>query len=344
MLLMKRRTVSKLLSLILSVCTILTFAQIPLYSQPVSGMPSENVAAGNSAKEAEIADVSEYTEYTDSENGSDGGESTGFAADGAQRLTAEEPNLYTKIYRNADGTNTMEVFDAPVKFIDESGAVKDKLLTLTDAAGGFAAEQSDSDILFSAELEDGIRISNGTLLVEALPEDVMGNAVISEDGTNVAYAVDEVTTYQYSLTYTGYKEEIVVSEYTGQTEYTFRYLTNGLTLVNLGDGYGFADSSGTVRATLSEILVFTADDRNNTVGEMVVETVRENEEYLVTLVLTEEYLSDPLTAYPIVIDPSIDIVYEDSGADALEDATINSATGTSGSGTSIFVGLRSTKN
>lgn len=149
-----------------------------------------------------------------------------------------------------------------------------------------------------------------------------------------------MTTYQYSLTYTGYKEEIVVSEYTGQTEYTFRYLTNGLTLVNLGDGYGFADSSGTVRATLSEILVFTADDRNNTVGEMVVETVRENEEYLVTLVLTEEYLSDPLTAYPIVIDPSIDIVYEDSGADALEDATINSATGTSGSGTSIFVGLR----
>ncbi len=334
---MKKRTISKILSLIISVCTVLTCAQIPLYSQPVSGMPAENRSPDNSdfAKETESIDVLENGAYTDSE--------LCVAEDGRIRLAGEEPNLYTRIYRNRDGSNTMEVFDAPVKFIDSSGTVKDKLLTLTSAAEGFEAEQSDSDILFSAELENGIRISNGALLVETLPEEVRGNAVISDDGTGVVYSVDEATTYRYSLTYTGYKEEIVVSEYTGQTEYRFRYLTNGLALVDLGDGYGFADENGGVKATLSEILVFTADDRNNTIGETVVETVRENEEYLVTLVLTDEYLSDPLTAYPIVIDPSIDIIYEDSGAAALEDATINSTAGTSGSGTSIFVGLRSTK-
>ena len=175
-----------------------------------------------------------------------------------------------------------------------------------------------------------------------LPDDAVdGTAVLSTDGKEVTYLVDDSTVYRYSLTYTGYKEEIIVSEYTGQTKYVFRYLTDGLSLEQTGDCYGFVDGNGEVKATLSEILIFTADDRNNRVGDMSVETVRANEEYVVTLELDENYLSDPLTAYPLIIDPSIDITYENSGADAIEDATINSAAGTSGSGTTLNVGLRS---
>lgn len=313
--------IKKALSIFLAMCAISTVFQLSSYSVDADSAP---VASGGGTA-SESSYVMEMTE------------------DGEKlRLTEEEPNLRTKIYLNRDGTKSMEVYDDPVKYVASDGLIKDKLLTIEATAGGFISAQSDIECRFSADISRGIGIRRGAVAVMMLPDDAVdGTAVLSTDGKEVTYLVDDSTVYRYSLTYTGYKEEIIVSEYTGQTKYVFRYLTDGLSLEQTGDCYGFVDGNGEVKATLSEILIFTADDRNNRVGDMSVETVRANEEYVVTLELDENYLSDPLTAYPLIIDPSIDITYENSGADAIEDATINSAAGTSGSGTTLNVGLRS---
>ena len=313
--------IKKALSIFLAMCAISTVFQLSSYSVDADSAPA--ASGGGTASESSY--VMEMTE------------------DGEKlRLTEEEPNLRTKIYLNRDGTKSMEVYDDPVKYVASDGLIKDKLLTIEATAGGFISAQSDIECRFSADISRGIGIRRGAFAVMMLPDDAVdGTAVLSTDGKEVTYLVDDSTVYRYSLTYTGYKEEIIVSEYTGQTKYVFRYLTDGLSLEQTGDCYGFVDGNGEVKATLSEILIFTADDRNNRVGDMSVETVRANEEYVVTLELDENYLSDPLTAYPLIIDPSIDITYENSGADAIEDATINSAAGTSGSGTTLNVGLRS---
>ena len=313
--------IKKALSIFLAMCAISTVFQLSSYSVDADNAP----AASGGVTASEPSYVMEMTE------------------DGEKlRLTDEEPNLRTKIYLNRDGTKSMEVYDDPVKYVASDGLIKDKLLTIEAISGGFVSAQSDIECRFSADISRGIGIRRGAFAVMMLPDDAVdGTAVLSTDGKEVTYLIDDSTVYRYSLTYTGYKEEIIVSEYTGQTKYVFRYLTDGLSLEQTGDCYGFVDGNGEVKATLSEILIFTADDRNNRVGNMSVETVRENEEYVVTLDLDENYLSDPLTAYPLIIDPSIDIIYEDSGADAIEDATLNSAAGTSGSGTTINVGLRS---
>lgn len=57
------------------------------------------------------------------------------------RVRAAETNLNTLVFRNDDGTNTMRIFDHPVKFEDE-GVVKDITLGIKSVRGGFASAQS----------------------------------------------------------------------------------------------------------------------------------------------------------------------------------------------------------
>ncbi len=144
------------------------------------------------------------------------------------------------------------------------------------------------------------------------------------------------------MTYTGFKEDIVVESYTGQTEYSFALRTNGLTLSQQDDAYVLLDVEGSVRATLGDILVVTADERNNTLGNLEIQTLQEGAAYLLTVCLDADYLSDPATTYPIRIDPSINLNYANFGAGAIQDVTLNSLRGSSGSSTSLFVGLRDT--
>ena len=118
-------------------------------------------------------------------------------------------------------------------------------------------------------------------------------AVLS--GDKVIYEYDSKTSYEYTLTYAGFKEDIVVSEYTGQTEYVFTLYTNGLTLTEIKDDYYLCNEKGEIKAALGSIIIFTADWQNNTFGSMSAESIIENEEYLLTIHVDAEYLSDPKT-------------------------------------------------
>ncbi len=260
------------------------------------------------------------------------------------RLVEEEPNLYTKIWLNSDGTRSMEYFGEPVKYVDIEGNVKDKLLTFREERNGFYAEQSDIAYFFEKNLGNGIALSFDKTEVLMFPSGVDCEGQLSDDRETLTYRCDSSTEYEYLLTYSGYKENIIVSEYTGRTEYKFVYLTNGASIKQFEGKTFISDKNGNIRAMFSDVVVYTADEKNNTVGEMTVEELAENERYLLTIRLDDEYLSDPNTVYPLIVDPSIDIVYGENGVDGtyIEDATINSSAGTSGNGNSVFVGLRST--
>ena len=163
------------------------------------------------------------------------------------------------------------------------------------------------------------------------------------DANTVAYPYDAKTTVEYSLTYTGFKEDIVVSEYTGQTTYPFRLLTNGLALEEIDGSFFLVDDEGNIEASIGDIIIFTADERNNAYGDIEPKTIIENQEYLLNIVVDAEYLADPATVYPIRIDPTIEIKYSNNGAGAVEDITISTKTNFSGSYTSLYVGRRSTE-
>lgn len=257
------------------------------------------------------------------------------------RLKEAESDLYTFVYKNDDGTNTMEVFDHPVKYIDGDGATRDISLSLKKDQSGYAPVAHEIATAFPEELGNGIALSKDDVSLTLIPKDSANTtkAVISGDQKSVAYPLDEKTSYEYSLTYTGFKEDIVVEEYNGRTEYEFTLMTGGLTLREEDGSYTLVNDSGEIKAIVGDIIVFTADERNNCLGTLTHQTVRENQEYRLTIHLEDEYLRDEKTVYPIRIDPTIEL---HNGSGDIIDVTVNSATASNGTSSSLYVGKRAT--
>ena len=271
------------------------------------------------------------------------------------RLYGEEGDDLNKIvYLNNDGTRTMHLYDYPVKYRDASGEIHDISLEIADGTTELNRFQSSANSImtaFPSKASDGISLSGEGVSIKLIPNipeadtntiHMTGNAK-RIDSKTISYDSDAKTTIEYSLTYTGFKEEIVVSEYTGQTEYEFLLQTHGLALTQIDGGFYLTDESGKIKAAIGDVIVFTADEKNNTVGTMEAETLKENHSYLLTIVLDAQYLADPNTAYPIRIDPTIDINYDANGSGAIEDVTIYSNVTPDGASTSLFVGLRETR-
>lgn len=264
------------------------------------------------------------------------------------RLRASEGNLNTVVFRNQDQTQTMYVFNHPVKYVNTVGEIKDISIEIADSTkeqGAFVTKDAYVQTFFPRDLYDGVTVSADDVSIRSVPVAPASRNTAQAyrvDSETVAYPYGDKTSIEYTLTYTGYKEDIVVSSYTGQTEYQFRLYTGGLQLIREDGSYYLADADGKLRATIGDIIVFTADERNNCMGSMTHVTVKPNEEYLLTIHLDADYLKDEKTAYPIRIDPTVEILYEQNGEGAIEDVTINSLEGSSGSSGSLFIGKRDT--
>ena len=267
-----------------------------------------------------------------------------------QRLRDEEgEHLNRLVFRNADGTKTMYVYDHPVKYRDEQGQIHDISLEIADtndSAYPFRTRANSAVTEFPASLPDGITLSGNGVDLRISTQLPVGNTALNHfarrvDNNTIAYTYDANTTIEYALTYTGFKEEIVVSSYTGQTEYPFLLYTNGLNLQSIDDGYYLTDESGTIQAAIGDIIVFTADERNNTMGTLQVTCLKPGQIYGLTIVLDADYLADPATVYPIRIDPTVQLVYTDENPNAIEEKTIQSNNTTSGSNTATVIGKNS---
>lgn len=215
-----------------------------------------------------------------------------------QRLyAAEGDDLNRVVFLNADGTKTAYIFDFPVKYIDEKGEIKDITLNIADSntLGQFETASGSFVTTFSRNSTDGIRlVGNDTILslVPHIPAKRAGAELSSSskitassiakriDNKTVSYDYDSKTTIEYSLTYTGFKEDIVVSEYTGQTKYDFTLYTNGLELTEIDGSFYLVDEENIIKATLGDIIIFTADEKNNTMGDLNAQTVVAGQEYL----------------------------------------------------------------
>lgn len=268
------------------------------------------------------------------------------------RITENEPDLNTFVFDNGDGTYTMKVYSHPVKFIDADGEIKDITTDIKAVSGGFQTADNNIITTFSQKITDGITLECDDIEIKMIPAVSSlttasvnaANAALSSDGKSVNYLIDSKTSYEYELTYMGFKEDIVVNEYTGQTEYSFILYTNGLSPVEIGGSWFMEDADGSVKATVGDIIIFTADERNNTFGSMSWQTVKEDQIYAMTIHVDAEYLSDPATVYPIRIDPTIEINYENDGTGAIEDIVVNSEDPHLGSETYLKIGTHPDDN
>ncbi|PKM61500.1 MAG: hypothetical protein CVU97_07070 [Firmicutes bacterium HGW-Firmicutes-21] len=229
-----------------------------------------------------------------------------------RRLHNEETDLYSLVYENDDGTNTMYMFAQPVKFVDENGAVKDKSITLVDAVDErgkyrYKTAANDVKVYLPVNVSDGVLLAyNGiNITLSPVSTSIKTSNVEKSDKKTAIYKniFDKCIDLEYTMLYKGVKEQIILNQYTGIHQFSFNLKTDGMTLCNEEDRWFLKGRDETV-FSIGEVFV-TDSNGNHNYGSMSAETIRENEEYILTLTVDKEYLTSKDTVYPVYIDPTI---------------------------------------
>lgn len=236
-------------------------------------------------------------------------------ADGyVARLNSEEQSLSEVVLEKDDGTRALYLFSENVKYIDENGDVADKSNNAVRKGRAFVNEGNDVEIILPATLTAGIAVHSDELNITMKPlTDSIGRslstAVQTEEDT-VLYSdvFDSSTDIEYTYTYSGVKENIILESYNGKNSFDHEVTTGGLTLYEDKGTLLLADENGEVKATLGEVIVFSADNKNNTFGKYTIKELEKNSRYKVTVSVDREYLTDPKTKYPVKIDPNLNTI------------------------------------
>lgn len=175
-----------------------------------------------------------------------------------KRLYEEENNLNTLMFEEENGERTMYLFKNPVKYKDENGKITYKDISFKKIDKSYKSElkenyicdngNNDIKINMPKDITDGIRITTENKVIEMSvkgEKDATTKADINKKANNtnetknnkkynnVTYSEREViynevfgrkTKLKYTPTLNGIKEEIILQEYTGQTEYTFKMM------------------------------------------------------------------------------------------------------------------------
>ena len=311
------------------------------------------------------------------------------------RLREEETNHNTVVFQNRDGNKTMYYFDQPVKYVDENGDIKDKKTTVTSvidkaeysADYGFVTSDNDIKTYFPKKLGNnkGVILEHQDAKIEVAPLSSSKN--VSTDSTaqkkqkqidsqisdSVEYnkAFGNNTLLKYTPTLNGFKEDIILTSYTGENRFSFKIKTNGLSLVCEDGVYYLVDPITDEKVMqVGNIIVYDSSMIPNTTPSTPdlnpvkpepeelteeeknalyfpegpsdpvyehyyqLETVKESEEYILTIVVDEDYLNCEDTVYPVTIDPSLTVV-----GSTFEDVTIyTNYTSNQGASLNMFVG------
>ena len=319
------------------------------------------------------------------------------------RLWEQEEDLNSIVFQNRDGTKTMYYYNYPVKYKDANGKIKDKSNKITQTSSGdYTNAENDINTYFPKKLNrnKGIELKFGEYVVEMAP-DIKGNSGASRQTGHNKYfdpteyvqypnVFDESISLRYTPTFEGYKEDIVLSKYTGMNEFSFRLYTDGLSLVMNEDGayYLIDPLTGEVKTQIGDIVVYdskpfdvpeeilnesvsnpTEEDfakKEATLKDLVesvpidknsseelstylkeyfhrykVETIKQDNEYLITVVVDEDYLTDSERVYPVYVDPTISVSGSGTGK-TIQDAPIyaNKPSTASGGNTYNVVGYQ----
>ena len=285
------------------------------------------------------------------------------------RLREQETDLSTVWFQNRDGSKTLYSFSETVKYIDSDGAVRDKRANLTNAVDrteyakdyGYVTADNDVRTYFPNRLNQntGVVLEKGEYTIELTPVSAMQKEVRPNGGTSRKTTVKAIesqplageqtnehgreqptvsyagtfgadTTLRYTPLLNGFKEDIILSSYTGVNEFSFRLNTNGLSLVLEDDACHFIDpATGEKVARVGDLLVYDSKSAEQRIADgsaksyghrYAVETVVQDDEYILTIIVDETYLTDKTTVYPVVIDPT----YTYSSSPFIVEATLYS--------------------
>lgn len=237
-------------------------------------------------------------------------------------------SLNTLAFYNSDNTLSMYVFDTNVKYVDESGEIRDKSTRIIENENGFKNTDNDIHVFFPFDLSDGVNLvydnsvislfadtnekSSQNAKVEVLPD------AFGEERERVVYEnVFDGADLVYTPTFDGFKEDIVLHEIPETTSFDFFINVGSLSLdENLN-----ISKNGEPFAKISEIVAIDSKSAFSE-GAMQIEEL-DSGFYSVHVTLDEGFLQE--ADYPVYIDPSINIdTAFISGVKTIQDAPVYS--------------------
>lgn len=268
------------------------------------------------------------------------------------RLHAEETDLNSIIFLNADNTATLYYFEDAVKFIGDDGEVFDKsnkLYSVTDVPD-YAYFNRDNDIntFFPSSLssERGILLKHDDLSVEMIPATLTSSAVTKSKSTSnsadiISYqsVFGENMEIRYIPTFTGFKEDIVLengdkNEFsfilrTGNSHYAELMENGQLNIVSAdGETVAFMEPIYVYDSFMDDLNIYSDNYCHGTWSSTLDLVELGNGEYYITIIVDEAYLNDSRTVYPVYIDPSINVNTSGSGASkTIQDVPIYNGNG-----------------
>ncbi len=256
---------------------------------------------------------------------------------------AEEPNLYTLIFENEDGSRTLYNFGEAVKY-EKDGKIFDKSNRLSRVSYRntvyYSNTQNNIVSYLPEQLSDGIFMNMDGYQLSIQPLEVSVTKS-SADKDSVVYpeAYGSYSALKYSALYSGLKEEIILSQYTGITEFSFLLNTGDCIIKELDDDclYLFDRQKNEYRGLIEPVYIEDANGKIETDNELLYRQVSATE-WIITVKANREFLESPTTQYPVSIDPTIT-----QSTTSIQDATVYSggvdeAVGASGA---LFIGKRS---
>ena len=242
-----------------------------------------------------------------------------------ERLKDKE-KLNTYVFLNEDGTESVYYMEKNVKYKADNGKIHEKDITLVHKDKAYKVTDSDVKLSIPETATDGIELDYKENNVKLVPKNgkSKANATFNDADNSVTYNnyFENGIDLRYTPLLSGVKEDIVLSSYTGRNSFEFTLYTNGLKVFSEKGCYYLADKEDSNdKIYLGEIIVYDAVGRPDK-GTLAIETVKESSEYLLNVSADEDFLKDPLTVYPVVIDPTLEISQNIQGIDSIVEATV----------------------
>lgn len=250
------------------------------------------------------------------------------------RLWEQEQDLNTIIFQNRDGTKTAYHYSDPVKYTDKNGKVKDKKNKLSETTNGeYTNAENDINAYFPKKIHKnkGVELKFGEYVFEMSPN-INGSSGASrqtghdKDSNPTEYVeypevfADDIS-LRYTPTFGGYKEDIILNTNVGINRFEFKLTTNGLSLVQASTGnYYLAEPlTGEYVTALGNVIVYdnTGVESEGYNHYYEVTTLSQDEQYLITVIVDEQYLESKDTAYPVYVDPTLTVMPQGDVEDAV---------------------------
>ena len=247
------------------------------------------------------------------------------------RVFAAEGDMNEICILNEDGSNSVYIFDYPVKYVDEDGIIKDKSNKLYSSKRNnylYVNEDNDVRTVFPKKIIKhpvittigDYEISIGIITDSKYPKK---GELVGDNYVLYNEAFGENTAIGYKAEFDGYKEEIIIYSENSPKTYSFEIVCEGLVLNNVNGTLTFVDeASGDVVFTSDPLYIYDSSVQENGYIDTMYEIKKVDDyEYVMTIELNEAFLQTEGLTYPIYIDPSIKY----NNRDYIHDAPIYTA-------------------